>query len=235
MKFISQTFSGLYSFVYPNTCPGCNRSLTKWEKNICNICLKNLPVIALSNENDSILQTRLMGRVYLTQAYSMMRFYKGSLSQKLIHSLKYRNKPLVGVELGKMFGEQLKPFLQIQENSILVPVPLHPHKYQIRAYNQSEKIAEGLSQTLNIPVVTDALERKGFHVSQTQKHKEARWLEIKNDFIAHKEKVNDRDIILVDDICTSGATIEACAKTMENMNVKSIKLLTLAVAGDHYQ
>ena len=114
-------------------------------------------------------------------------------------------------------------------------MPLHPHKQQIRGYNQSEKIADGISQVLNIPVALDVLKREKFHISQTKKHKEARWQEIKDDFLTNHSKVRGKDIILVDDICTSGATIEACAKSMENMEVNSLNLLTLAVAGDQYQ
>src|SRR5690606_37663541 len=123
----------------------------------------------------------LMGRVNFKQAYTMMRFYKGSLSQQLIHSLKYRNRPNVGIILGRMFGERLQNKFEVSQESILVPVPLHPHKQQIRGYNQSEKIADGISQVLNIPVALDVLKREKFHISQTKKHKEARWQEIKDD------------------------------------------------------
>lgn len=235
MNIIERSISGFRQFVFPRNCPGCQRSMMKWEAILCRICWSKLPVTEIQKEKDSLLQTRLSGRANLLQAYAMMRFYQGGLAQKLLHAIKYQGKKRLAVDLGRKFGETLKGQIEITSNSVLVPVPLHPFKLQIRGFNQSEKIAEGIAESLGIPVSAHAMERIQFHVSQTKKGKEARWEEIKNDFVAKSEEVRHRDIILVDDVCTSGATIEACTKALLEKRVKSISLLTLAVAGENYQ
>ena len=224
----------LGSLLFPKQCPGCSRALMKWEKEICQHCMQKLPLITNTKANETILQQRLAGRVNLIQGYAMMRFYQGSLTQKLLHAIKYRGKSQLAISLGEMFGESIKNELTMSDESILVPVPLHPLKHQVRGYNQSEKIAEGLSKSLGIACEARAMERVNFHVSQTKKGKESRWNQIKNDFLAKKEIVRQRDIILVDDVCTSGATIEACAQALKEQEVKTISLLTLAVAGEFY-
>lgn len=235
MKIFRQSIQGFSKFVFPKACPGCQRSLMKWEQSICRICISQLPLVLPGEDKNNLLQTRLTGRVELEQAYTMMRFYQGGLAQKLLHAIKYQGKQQLARDLGRAFGKSIASHLTVSNQSLLVPVPLHPFKLQIRGFNQSDKIAEGIVEALNIPVSFSAMERIQFHISQTQKGKDARWEEIKDDFIAKNEEVKHRDIILVDDVCTSGATIEACAKALLEKGVKSISLLTLAVAGEHYQ
>ena len=235
MKYLSQSINGLKQFIFPRPCPGCQRNLFKFEKVLCNICLNDLTIIQNHPNQNSLILDRLAGRVDLKQAFAMMRFYQGGIAQKLLHAIKYHKKDKLAIELGRIFGESLKENLIFDDSTILVPVPIHPLKLQVRGYNQSDKIADGISKSLGIPLKSNAMERIQFHVSQTKKGKEARWEEIKNDFIAKSEEVKDRDIILVDDVCTSGATIEACANALSIKKVKSISLLTLAIAGEYYK
>lgn len=235
MKRVRQAFVGLGRMIYPKPCPSCYRGMMHWEADLCNVCWARIPYIEIKADQETILQERLAGRVNLLQAYALMRFYQGGLSQRILHAIKYKGKSTLAVRMGKVLGERLSNVLTLTSDSILVPVPLHPLKMQMRGFNQSEKIADGLGEALNIPIIGDGLERIQFHVSQTKKGKEARWEQIKDDFIAKNEKVRHRDIILVDDVCTSGATIEACAKALLNNEIKSISLLTLAVAGDNYK
>ena len=235
MKRIRQAFIGLGRLIYPKPCPSCHRGMMQWEVELCNVCWAKISYIELHAERETLLQERLAGRVNLLQAHAMMRFYQGGMSRQILQAIKYKGKSSLAGKMGKVFGDRLENILTITPDSILVPVPLHPLKMQMRGFNQSEKIADGLGEVLSIPVVADGLERVQFHVSQTKKGKEARWEQIKNDFRAKKEKVSHRDIILVDDVCTSGATIEACAKALQENDIKSISLLTLAVAGDNYR
>lgn len=235
MKFLRDTYRGLYGWAFPRQCPACQRSLMRWEKQICKICEESLPVFYDINVSSELLKNRLMGRVQLHHAYSWMKFYQGGKTQKILHAIKYHKKSHLATYMGGKMGEHLKGVIDLDRNAILVPVPLHPFKMQIRGFNQSEKIADGLSSVLNIQVKNDALIRNVFHLSQTQKDKESRWEEIKNDFSAQKEEVRGRDIILVDDVCTSGATIEACAQALLKEETRSISLLTLAIAGENYK
>lgn len=206
-----------------------------WEEGVCSICWMSLPIIKMDGGHDTILHKRLAGRVHLKQGYAMLRFYQGGITRNLLHAIKYRGKAELGVLLGRKFGEKLEGVFEITDKSLLVPVPLHPMKLQMRGYNQSEKIADGIAESLRLPVMQDGLGRSEFRVSQTKKGKEARWEEIRHDFHVQNKQVEGKDIILVDDVCTSGATIEACANALNKMQVKSISLLTLAVAGDYYQ
>ncbi len=235
MKSLKKVYRGFSRLFYPNICPGCHRSMMDWERDLCNICWKKIPYLELQKGKNTLLQNRLAGRVHLHQGYAMMRFYQGGISQKILHAIKYQGKQKLAVNVGEKFGQRLEGILQITAESVLVPVPLHPLKRQMRGFNQSEKIAEGLARSLDISACHDGLDRVKFHTSQTKKGKEARWEQIKDDFVLKNEKIKHRDIILVDDVCTSGATIEACANALKEGDVKSISLLTLAVAGDHYQ
>lgn len=235
MKLVRDSIRGLQRFVFPRNCPCCQVHLMNWEKDICKKCSLNLPVFNDLIQPSEIIKTRLMGRVMIHQAYSLMRFYKGGPAQKILHAIKYDHKSLLAVEMGKRLGQKIKDHLNFDNNTFIVPVPLHPFKLQMRGFNQSEKIAEGIISVLPIPILSQALFRSEFHISQTQKGKEARWEEIKNDFYAKMDEVRGRDIILVDDVCTSGSTIEACAKALIEKEVKSISLLTLALAGENYR
>ncbi|MCO5229883.1 MAG: hypothetical protein M9958_01875 [Chitinophagales bacterium] len=235
MKLLKDAWNGVKGFVFPNQCIGCGYSLFQYEHHICRLCESSLPVVNNLAGGATLLHDRLGGRVELSQAYSYLKFFQGSITQKILYRIKYQGGQSLAREMGEKFGEDLLRYFIKENNMVLVPVPLHPMKLQMRGYNQSEEIANGISKTLNIPVETDVLERVQFHVSQTQKRKDARWEEIKNDFSSKLEKVCNRDIILVDDVCTSGATIEACANSLKLNQVKSINLLTLAIAGEKYQ
>ena len=235
MRLLRQTYQGLVRMIFPRPCPGCERSLFAHEKVICQVCQLQLPFVTIGQKEDSLLVQRLAGRVRLETGVAMLRFYKGGLSRKLLHAIKYKGHRELAVALGRLFGERLKEKDLLPAGGILVPVPLHPLKQQIRGFNQSEEIAKGIAEVTGYPVVTIALSRTVFHLSQTQKGREDRWEEIKQDFQALSSQVKGRDIILVDDVCTTGATIEACANTLLEQGAKSISLLTLAVAGDNYQ
>ncbi|MCO5233105.1 MAG: hypothetical protein LC105_03550 [Chitinophagales bacterium] len=235
MRVLKDALNGVKGFVFPNQCIGCGQRLFQYEKNLCRLCWAYLPLIDNQSGGADLLLDRLGGRVDLFQGYAFMKFYKGSLSQKILYKIKYNRGQALAREMGEKFGEHLQRYFKITDNMILAPVPLHPMKRQMRGFNQSEEIAIGISKSLNIPIDNQVLERVQFHISQTQKRKDARWDEIKNDFSSNFEKVQDRDIILVDDVCTSGATIEACANSLKMNQVKSISLLTLAIAGEKYQ
>lgn len=235
MKLVRESIRGLQRFVFPRNCPCCQVHLMNWEKDICKSCSLKLPTFQDVFQSSEIIQTRLMGRVVMQQAFSLMRFYKGGPAQKILHAIKYNHKSTLAVEMGKRLGQKIKDHIFYDENTFIVSVPLHPFKLQMRGFNQSEKIAEGITAVIPIPILTEALFRSQFHISQTQKGKEARWEEIQNDFYAKMDEVRGRDIILVDDVCTSGSTIEACAKALIEKDVKSISLLTLALAGENYR
>lgn len=232
---IRTAINGLNRWVFPRNCTCCSRHLFKYEKGICSICMAQLPIFNNIQQSTEILHDRTMGRVQLQQAFSWLKFYRGGPTQKILHAIKYKGKSSLAVELGQQIGQFVNEYLEVNNNTFLVPVPLHPLKQQMRGFNQSEKLADGISKVTQIPVLPKALQRTEFHLSQTQKGKDARWEEIKNDFHANIDEVRGRDIILVDDVCTSGSTIEACAKALIDKDVRTISLMTLAIAGENYK
>jgi len=170
------------------------------------------------------------GRVDLEMASSFLFFYKGSKYRTLIHKLKYNNMPEIGVYLGELYGADLLNIEKLKDACCIVPVPLHPKKKRIRGYNQSEKFAEGLSKVLNIEV-KNILERKVFTQTQTKKTREERWMNVKDVFkVKDCNKIKDKHLILVDDILTTGATLEACATTLKTCENVKVSVLTIGIA-----
>jgi len=149
--------------------------------------------------------------------------------QALIHALKYKNRPDVGHEVGRVFGPGLLSNHSLKGAHAFVPVPLHPDKQQKRGYNQSEELAKGFAASMNIPVWSHALSRKVATATQTKKSRTDRWENVKEVFcVENPETIAGKDLILVDDVVTTGATIEACAQALLDAGCNSVALLALA-------
>jgi len=168
------------------------------------------------------------GRVYVERATSYIYFKKHSSTQAILHYLKYKGKPNLGVFLGKKAGMELKSFYA--DIDILIPVPLHPKKQKIRGYNQSEAICNGLSEALGKPVVTSSLIKIEHTKTQTKKDKYSRFLNSQNKFdVADKEAIIGKHVLIVDDVLTTGATLEACISALLKVDVK-VSIFTLGYA-----
>jgi len=173
------------------------------------------------------------GRVYLEQAISWFYFHKESRYQKAIHQLKYQDRPAIGIALGKEFGYQLSHSDKFVLPDILIPVPLHLKKKKKRGYNQSEKIAAGLSEALGIPVYSNVLIKSENTSTQTNKNRFDRFLNVVNSFsVENHEIIENQHIFLIDDVLTTGATLEACAIKLLHFHGVRISVGTLAWARD---
>ena len=173
------------------------------------------------------------GRVYLEQAVSWFFFLKGSRYQEAIHKLKYQKRPEIGVALGREFGYQLLQSDNFKIPDLLVPVPLHSSKLRKRGYNQSRKIAEGLSSALEIPLFPDILYKRESTTTQTDKTRFDRYLNVEGSFgIKDSHLIEGKHIFLVDDVLTTGATIEACAAILLETPGVRVSAGTLAWAQD---
>lgn len=160
-----------------------------------------------------------------------LRFSKKGKSQKLLHQLKYRNKPEIGEEMGRLYGLLLSKHGYLREWDVIVPVPLHPMKQKRRGYNQSEKFAVGLSKSLGIKV-EDLLERKKFTETQTKKSRLQRLDNVEEVFdLSQGTKIEGLKILLVDDVITTGATLCACANVLLANGAKHVDLATIAAGG----
>ena len=184
-----------------------------------------------SEIHDNPMEQLFYGRVPIARACACFEFKKGSDYLKILYQLKYRGQKELGEYFGTQFGLWLQNEDQFRSADYLCPVPLHPRKERKRGYNQSFHIALGLSQSLGIPVDRTNLSRSMHTATQTRKSRWDRWQNVEGIFsLNDPEKFTGKHIILVDDVVTTGATLEACATAILSQCPATISMLTLAIA-----
>lgn len=219
------------ALVYPNLCLSCQLPLVKGESFLCTLCKHDLPETNFHLEPDNPVAKHFWGRVKLEGAASFYYFTGKSRVQHLLHQLKYNRKPEVGIELGKLYGRQLLLSNPFNRAEVVVPVPLHPKKEHMRGYNQAAKFASGLGQGMNISVANSALRRNVFTSSQTKKTRAERVENVSKAFdLSKPEKLKEKHVLLVDDVVTTGATLEACVQCIAEIPGTRISVATIACA-----
>lgn len=224
-------FSYILDLLYPPLCLGCHDKLLDKGRSICLACERKIKPTNFHLLVDNPVKERFWGRVDLERATSAYTFVKGELLQHLIHQLKYDHRPEIGLELGKLYGSMLAddPFWKTVD--CIIPVPLHPKKEHKRGYNQAAKWAAGLAESLDIPSADNYLIRTSFTETQTKKSRMERFTNVEHAFSVQKaETMEGKHLLLVDDVLTTGATLEACAlKLLEVKNVRvSVACIALA-------
>ena len=209
------------------SCLGCHTPLTRQEPFICLDCQEGLePTQAHLSPADNEVYRRIAGKVPIRHAVGMAYFDKGGTLQHILQSLKYSGNAELGVWLGKLYGRKLRSSIVVEEQPTLVPVPLHPRKFRKRGYNQAERISEGLAAMLHLPVEPHWLHRVKFTKTQTRMSGHRRYKNVENAF--RWEGPPEADILLVDDVMTTGATLESCIRSMQaaghrgNISIASI-------------
>ena len=231
MLQINRLANDVIGLLFPELCNGCGTHLYYGEKEICTKCLFDLPFTDYHLFTDNRVAKQLWGRLPCNGAMAMLYFKKGTKVQNLIHSLKYKDKTAVGVKLGNLLGERLKLSQQYATIDLIIPVPLHPNKERTRGYNQSKYIADGIAEVLNLPVSSSHLLRKLATSSQTKKSRYIRYENMQEVFqISNGEELKNLHILLVDDVITTGATLEACGNSLLTAKVAQLSIAAVAFA-----
>lgn len=224
-------FKHFLDIIYPRTCEACGKALLGGENLICTNCMIYLPRTNSHIQRLDKVSNRFWGKIPVTDTITFMKFSKKGKVQKLLHELKYRNKPEVGKYLGKIYGVDLKAVGFDKKVDLIIGVPLHPTKLIQRGYNQADCIAEGLSEALEVPFETNAVKRLIHTATQTKKSRIERFQNVENIFeVIDDEKIKNKRIAIVDDVLTTGSTIESLGITLLNAEAKAISVITIAAA-----
>lgn len=217
------------SLVFPRLCMLCNAQVQKGDQ-LCLSCETGLPKTDYHTLRENPITEKFYGRVKVEFGAAFYLFGVGNKTKELIHHLKYKNKPQLGYYMGLMYADALQKSDVFPAIDAIIPVPLHPIKLHQRGYNQSERIGKGLSDHLGIPLDTTSLLRKEYTETQTRKSRITRMENVKSAFKLHRaDQLKGKHILIVDDVLTTGATIEACALTLLN-SVPDLKISVLTMA-----
>ncbi|MDX1753144.1 MAG: phosphoribosyltransferase family protein [Salinimicrobium sediminis] len=223
-------FHDFLDLLYPRMCYGCETALTSNEKILCTNCLHGLPLADHHLQADNPVEKIFYGRIPVENATSLLLFEKKGVTQKLIHNLKYRGHQEIGNFLGTWLGAELKELPAWKEITMVIPVPLHKQKLKKRGFNQVAQFGMEIAKALEIPYRDDVLLKISASQTQTLKKRFARWGTFEETFILENEKaLKDAHVLLVDDLVTTGATLEACAHKILTVPGIKISVATMAV------
>ncbi len=216
---------------FPKVCYACHDLLSDNEQDICTHCRNSLPVTNFHFNNDDTVLKIFYGRVKVVNATALLRFEKKGIVQQLIHSLKYKGQEQIGVFLGDWLGGELKTVKAYEDVDLVIPVPLHKKKLKKRGYNQVAKFAQQIALALDIPYTDDVLLKVTNTESQVLKKRLSRWNNT-NELFALKNKhvIANKHILLVDDLITTGATMEACISVLNQTDNVKISVASIAIA-----
>lgn len=216
---------------YPEWCAACHLPLVKGESLLCTGCKMTLPETKFHLDPDNHVARHFYGRVQLQGATALYFFRKGSRVQTMIHHLKYHDRPEIGVAIGQYYGYQLMKASPFDTVDCIIPVPLHPKKEHKRGYNQAAQFARGLSLAMEVPYYKKYLIRRSFTSTQTRKSRIERWQNVGEVFSLHQPRLLEgKHILLVDDVVTTGATLEACALKLLQIPGVEVSVATIATA-----
>lgn len=217
--------------LYPHICTGCGSDLLDEDNLLCLKCIHDLPHTNFANLASNPVEKYFWGRLPLEAAYSQFYFSKEFLIQHLIHQLKYKGDTKIGFYLGELMGKTLLKSDRFKDVDALIPLPLYADKEHKRGYNQAAVICNGMSSVMNVPVYNKYVIRQHATETQTRKHRTERWENVKDSFKLIKEtELAGKHLLLVDDVVTTGATLEACGSVLMQTDHVKLSIATLAYA-----
>lgn len=222
-------FKDLIGLFYPDTCCVCERHLNQHENLLCIYCRHDLPFSGFSQHKNNAMEQSFYGRIPIVSATSLFLFQQQGMAQQLIHALKYNNRTEIGVFAGNLLYNEMFQCKRFTAFDCILPVPLHPKKQKKRGYNQLTTFGNTLADKFNIAYIEDVLIKKTASTSQTKK---IRWERFKNNHsefaLTDKHCLENKHVLLIDDVMTTGATLEACCKTL--LETENIKLSIATIA-----
>ncbi len=216
---------------YPHICTGCGSDLLKDHALLCIHCNDELPHTHFADYENNPIESIFNGRITISAAHSQYYFSKGQLIQQLIHELKYKGNKKIGAYLGEKMGETLLQSTRFKNIDAIIPLPMFAEKEFKRGYNQAAVIADGIANAMNIPCYDDIVIRHYSTETQTKKHRAERWKNVEGSFaIKNQSKIIGKNIMLVDDVITTGATLEACGTLILETPNTQLSIVSLAIA-----
>lgn len=231
MNSIGAAWRGLVHLAYPRLCAGCRQPLNAREEVLCLFCYQDLPLFQSHDDTRNEVVLRLAGRIPFAHASAYGLFTRDGLLQHLLHQLKYRGRKEVGRFLGKQAGLSLHRAAWAGAIDGIVPVPLHGKKEAWRGFNQSLELAKGMAEVLQVPVLDRLLLRTRHTESQTNKSREEREVNVRNAFeLTQGTKLGTKHLLLIDDVLTTGATLEAAALPILSLGSVRLSIFPIGLA-----
>jgi len=224
-------FNHLVNLVFPQWCAGCNGTLLEREEYLCTSCRAELKITNLHKENPNNVLNKFFGKIPVEHAFSMFYFNPGGIIQRLLHKLKYDGHYDLGIWMGKVYGTEIVSSEWLNDIDVIVPIPLFKSKLKSRGYNQSEAFARGLGEVLQKEVDVTTLWRAKNTKTQTRKGRMERWHNVDEIFkVNFNSGIAGKNILLVDDVITSGATLESAGQVLMNAGTSKLYVATIATA-----
>jgi len=231
MLHFKEIKDSLFHVVFPHVCDGCGSDLLNIESRLCIRCIASLPETNFEQHASNPVEKTFWGRMLFVNASAHFYFTKESLIQHLMHQFKYKGNKELGLQLGRMMGYAIKSSNRFNSIDGLVPLPLFPFKEKKRGYNQAAVLCEGMAEILSLPIFNNVITRPQHTETQTKKGRIERWRNIEGKFfLKDPQAINNKHLLLVDDVVTTGATLEACGNELLSAENVRLSLATLCIA-----
>jgi len=229
-KRLAKIINEINNILLPRVCFGCNTQLFRGERILCAVCRHDVPLTDHNYLEENAVDRIFYGRTPIKKAGAFVFFSKNGLIKNLLHWLKYKNQEQIGVFFGDWCGAYLKENDQLRNIDVVVPVPLHPKKQRKRGYNQVALFARKIADHIGATYCDDLLIKTKNIKTQTKKGRHRRWESSKDAFeLNTSNKRSFEHVLLVDDVITTGATIESCAQTLLQQKNTEVSVLSIAV------